>query len=950
MTPMMQQYYEVKARAGNAIVFFRMGDFYEIFDEDARLVAPLLDLTLTAREKGDATKVPFCGVPHHSAKQYWIRLLQRGFSVALCDQIEDPEFAKGLVERDIVRIYTPGTLDELEGLSPDTRSYLLSIFEEPTSRITTCILADVSTGLLSLHTPHSRDEIKSLIARHQPKEILCRSFFKSTVEKLFEEIFGSDSWPTVSLFSEESLREHPQLAKRVEEIFGSHKATAQNIQKNPSLKLNLQGLVCYLDSLKVKLGNFRSVSIPTLEKNLRIDGSAIRDLEVFETVRRRDRSGSLFSVVNLTVTPMGARKFRDNLLSPSRVKEQIESHHKFTKLMLTLSQSRPRELQTYLQGVSDVERLFNRLERRVSLPAELLKLRAGLSKVLDFQTKLVGQDQGSSIAEPIFSYLNLHQKYLAILNDAFVEESEFFENPQRMFRKSLSSELAKLYDLMDQSQDLIQRYEQRLKEQTGINSLKIKEHKSYGLLIEVTKTHLSKVPATFARKQTLVNAERFLTPELANLADDLSQASDRLASLNTELYESVMRDLTYNSSHWQSLCEAIALCDLHLCFARLIVENGYILGSVCEDNKIEIVGCRHPVVEKAIGKHAFCANSLQLPSRSTSVLITGPNMAGKSTYMRKMALSVLLHQAGSPIPCLEAALPIFDQIFTRIGASDDLARGQSTFFVEMSETAEILRSATENSLIILDEIGRGTSSEDGLALASAVLEDLCQRVKGTALFATHYHEIAGFADSLPNVLKMMTDISRNKENGNLIFSHKVVPGVAPSSYGIEVAQLAGIPQIVIEKAKALIHREHLQTTDSIDGKSHEEADRKKSKKSPNHVVQTVSQPSMFSLEEEFSCNLSLIKQRVDQIGERLDTLDVLNTTPVEALNHLNSIVKLWREGRPLTEFLATSVREASPSSSELPLVDLQLERSDIKSARTKTADRHGLPTQDSLLQ
>lgn len=819
LTPMMRQYYTLKKDAMGAVLLFRMGDFYEIFGDDAELVAPLLNIVLTSRERGDKNRIPFCGVPHHAMHGYLIKLLGHGHKVAIADQTENPKDAKGLVKREIVRIYTPGCIDEIEGLSSENKNFIMCVFEDPTTRAWYGAFADISTGELRAGKIGSAEDLSEFVRATGPRELLIREFTRQKIAKLFSGMI-EDGRLHLSAVSENIINGDRACDSLLKPLAGIE------VKKDPSSAKAVAGILDYVSRLKLPITQFLSVKPLTDSGSITLSETAVRDLELFETTRRRRREGSLFHTINHTKTPMGARLLGWSMSRPLASEKDLVSRKEAAKAAVGLGIQKIEELRLTLKGTSDVERIFTRILSARAHVTELTKLRLSLEAVLATAQKLAQDLPTLKKSSPFFERLEtLMQGALpvhSLLENALSENPVALGKGTDVFKKGYSSELDELTDTIEHGQSKIDAYEHALRKETGITSLKIKRHKTFGLLLEVTKSNLSKVPSYFVRRQTMVNCERFVTDDLRELDEKITSAGDHAVAIERSLYEKLLTDLSLHHKTMTELSEAIGYYDLYLSFGYLVHEKGYCYAESNSSSDIALEGSRHPVVEKFVGSEHYMANHIQISKDTKQILITGPNMAGKSTVMRQVALSAILHQIGAPVPASKAVLPIFDGIYTRVGASDDLASGQSTFMVEMSETAHILRSATSNSLIILDEIGRGTSTEDGLAIASAILEDISSRLKGWTLFATHYHELVAFSRTFPSVKPMQTEVIEKEGERlerELIFTHRLVEGASASSFGIEAAKLAGIPQMVLDRARNLLAHEAEEAAKPINSES-----------------------------------------------------------------------------------------------------------------------------------
>ena len=804
LTPMMRQYFEIKKRAQGSIIFFRMGDFYEIFGEDAEEVAPILDIVLTARASGDKKKIPFCGVPHHSAHGYLLKLLSKGYKVAVVDQVEDPKEAKGIVKRDIVRIYTPGCVDELAGLPKDSQNYLMAAYECPKSRTWAVTLLEVSTGEVRLGNCDTVDEVQSLIESFRPRELLVRQFQSKNFSNRLSALI-SDTGLMLESLPEEILREENDQKTILKNLLGRAGLSKQlcgDVQGGLAL---LASVFTYITNLKADTSQFMFVKPIKEPDTVMLSDIAIRDLELFETSRRRQAKGSLFHTINKTLSPMGARLLRWNLARPLFKIDKIRQRHDAIEGIISIGEKSVDELRMRLKGTPDLERIATRVLSGKVSPIELLKARETLDKagwlfdaMSHFEKNLSKEKTSADLFTPILENLKKVEQARELLHARLCDSPNQLGTGTGVIKQGFSDELDKVSQLVNFGETQISDYESSLREQTGITSLKIKSHKTFGLLIEITKSNLSKVPTNFIRRQTMVNCERFITDELKELDESLSSAGDDAIRIEYELYQNLLQDLAGHYKALMSAAEAIATFDLLLSFAYLSIKDNYVKPTLNQNEKIRLLGSRHPVVESLIGKNHYVPNNINLTESAKQLLITGPNMAGKSTVMRQVAITAIIVQAGGFAPAHTAELPIFDQIYTRVGASDDLAKGQSTFMVEMSEAAQILRSSTSKSLVILDEVGRGTSTEDGLAIASAILEDIALRTQSWALFATHYHELVPFCNKFKTVKTVQTEVKEHQDG--IKFTHKLIDGASGSSFGVEVARLAGMPEHVVKAA------------------------------------------------------------------------------------------------------------------------------------------------------
>lgn len=874
MTPMVRQVYELKAKAPDAILFFRMGDFYEIFGDDAEAVAPVLDLVLTSRERGDKQRLPFCGVPHHSARAYWLKLLRLGYRVAIADQLEDPAEAKGLVRRDIVQIMTPGCIEDLDGLEADQPNYLVAFHEVPATQ--TCLLAllDTSTGEFRLG-PIQRNEILNWMERLNPREFLSRRFIQEELKSLLQTYQGATGL-SYGLLPEAVLRDAVEQERLVFEQFAVKDVSELPCGVVPGARELVAAVLLYLRGLQATTKQFLTIKPLHEPERMLLDETVRRDLELFETSRRRETEGSLFKEINATRTPMGARLLRHDLGHPYLNASTILARQDGVAALLKESHEFLSELQNTLKLCVDIDRLMTRVLSRKAQPGDLIAIRRCLCASLELHRLLEGDiSSATPLLRDIKSKLKNAAAPLALLEDRLADELALLGSLE-VFKEGYDAQFDRLRTLARHGEEQIEAYEQKLRRETGINSLKIKEHKTYGLLIEVTKSNLSRVPTHFIRRQTMVNNERFATMELEELAESLASASEEAVAHEGQLFLSLLQDLEASQTALRDLAAAIAQLDVLQSFAQKARQMNFVRPQIAENGELVLKGCRHPVVERFVGQHAFMPNDVQLSQRQKQLLISGPNMAGKSTVMRQTALAALLHQMGSYVPATAATLPLFDRIFTRVGAADDLSRGQSTFMVEMAEAASILRQASARSLVILDEVGRGTSTQDGLAIAAAILEYISQDLGAYTLFATHYHELIPYSAHLPTVMIAQVEVLEEKEG--IRFTHRLIAGASGNSFGVEVAKLAGIPSRIIETAKRFLKQPESNSLAGLKATL---------KRHPASRAQQL--PLEAGFEEEVPLRPGSIPPSIHSIVERLERVNVLKTTPMQALAILDEL-------------------------------------------------------------
>jgi DNA mismatch repair protein MutS len=788
---MARQYQEMKALHKDAILFFRLGDFYEMFNDDAELASRELDLTLTGRGKDD-NRMPMCGIPYHAAEGYIAKLIEKGYKVAICEQVEDPKLAKGLVKRDIIRIVTPGTVLESSMLSDKTNNYLLAVNHEK-GRFGLAFV-DATTGEFKLSDFNSIEKLTDEIKRIAPAETIVSDLFPEEPRRLvagsgFKDTYDNDT-------AVEKLLDHFQVKSL--ESFG---LTGQEVA--------LGAAAAILDYLKVTqkttLGHINVLKPYHPEAFMFIDATTRRNLEITQTARDKSFRGSLLWVLDRTRTAMGSRLLRQWLLQPLLDVKLIEKRLDAVAELFNNGLLRA-ELGEGLKKVFDIERLTGKAATQSANARDLVALKESLhqlpkvvnllekagSELLKEPRRLLREESRSSVAGSFVAEIT------ELIKEAIVDDPPFVIREGGLIKPGYNAELDELKQAASGGKQWLAELESAERQRTGIKSLKIGYTRVFGYYIEVTNSNRDQVPPDYIRKQTLVNAERFITPELKDKETLILNADERMKELEYQLLVEVRTKVAAFTKELQAVASAIAQTDVLLSLAEVAVENRYCRPKVT-GNGIRVTGGRHPVVEKTLGEFQFVANDVELNERTSFLLITGPNMGGKSTYMRQVALICLLAQIGSFVPAKAAELGLIDRIFTRIGAMDDIYSGQSTFMVEMTETANILNNATANSLIILDEIGRGTATFDGMSIAAAVAEFIHNKIKAKTLFATHYHEITQLAEKNPGMQNVSMLV---KETGDQItFLHKVATGPADRSYGIQVAKLAGLPNEVVKRAK-----------------------------------------------------------------------------------------------------------------------------------------------------
>jgi DNA mismatch repair protein MutS len=810
MTPMMRQYLTIKRDNPDSILFFRLGDFYEMFADDAKLAAKELDLTLTSRDhakgKDPQDKVPMCGIPYHSSDSYIARLIAKGYKVAICEQMEDPAKAKGLVKRDIIRVVTPGTVIDAACLDDKAGNFLCGIYLD--DRYAGACFCDISTGKTHATAFSGRDRLEHILnelGRFTPSEAVLNggAFAEERLKKTLTDRFccrieNGDGRFRLS-DAETSIR--GQFGDEAYETLPAG---------NPAAALALGGLLSYLyETQKTDLSYIHELEYYEQGRFMELDLTARRNLELTETLQRREKKGSLLWVLDRTRTPMGGRMIRSWLERPLLNVAAI-SKRNGAVAALTENTIAREELIAAMTGLGDMERLIGRIVYGTAGARDLVSLSAAIGKLPAIAAQLC-RFPGGRLGE-LAGELDQLEDISAKINAAICDEPPFSVREGGFIRDGFHEEVDRLRGILSGGRGVIAEMETKEKERTGIRTLRIGYNKVFGYYIEVSKSFVNQVPDTYIRKQTTVNGERYITQELKDLEHTILTASDRVTALEYELFTQLRQEIAATSARIQRTAAAVAETDALASFAEVAVRGCYCRPDVDESGVIEIHDGRHPVVEQMLQDSQFVPNDTFMGEKENRVaIITGPNMAGKSTYMRQVALIVLMAQIGSFVPASSARIGIVDRIFTRIGASDDLSAGQSTFMVEMMEVAEILHHATKNSLLILDEIGRGTSTFDGESLARAVLEYCADRkvLGAKTLFATHYHELTELAKTLPGTVNYSIAVQTRGEE--IVFLRKIVPGGADRSYGIEVAKLAGLPRRVLSRAREILtelEREH----------------------------------------------------------------------------------------------------------------------------------------------
>ena len=872
LSPMMQKYLETKEEYKDCVLFYRLGDFYEMFFDDAINVSRELELTLTGRDCGLDERAPMCGVPFHAAETYINRLVQKGYKVAICEQVEDPKAAKGLVKREVVKIITPGTNFNPGALSEDKNNYLMSIaYLGNGIGLATC---DITTGEFLVTEMTTGREVIDEINKFTPSEIICNEAFSISgieigdiTDRLNIAVTQMEPW----YFDDKSA------IKIIQEHFKISQLEGLGLKDYPSGLIAAGALLNYLyETQKNSLPHLTGITPYVTGKYMIIDSSTRRNLELVETMREKQKKGSLLWVLDKTKTAMGARLLRKMIEQPLIIKDDILKRQQAIKEFIDNFIDRE-EIREYLNPVYDLERLIGRISTKTAGPRELVSFKTSLSMLPHIKNTL--KNMKSPMLVQLYNELDTLEDLCSLIDRSIVDEPPITIKEGGIIKDGYNEEVDRLKNAKTEGKNWLANLESEEREKTGIKTLKVKFNKVFGYYLEVTNSFKNMVPDNYIRKQTLTNAERYTTPELKELEDVILGAQDKLFSLEYDLFSDIREQIASQVLRIQQTARAIAGVDVYAGLAVVASQNNYICPKINEKGVINIQGGRHPVVEKMITNNMFVENDTYLDNGKNRIsIITGPNMAGKSTYMRQAALIVLMAQIGSYIPAKSADIGLVDRIFTRVGASDDLASGQSTFMVEMTEVANILRNATSNSLLILDEIGRGTSTFDGLSIAWAVVEHISnpKLLGAKTLFATHYHELTeleGTIDSVNNYC-----IAVKEQGDDIVFLRKIVKGGADKSYGIQVAKLAGVPDGVIARAKEIVVE---LSNNDISLKAREIA--KYGVPAESFII-----PEKVGKDEYVQMSLFDAVNNDDIIDEIRD-MDISRMTPIDALNTLYKI-------------------------------------------------------------
>ncbi len=901
LTPMMRQYFEIKENYKDCILFFRLGDFYEMFFEDAETAARELELVLTGRDCGLEKRAPMCGIPFHASNSYIGRLVAKGYKVAICEQVEDPKFAKGIVKRDVIKVITPGTYTDSSFVEETKNNYIMTIYADLERNRCSLAITDISTGdFLATEGELEKGVILDEISKFNPKEIIL-------LDSLDQELIKDITLTTPALISRKSI---DYFEENFEEVLNNQFGEKSN-SLSLMVKKSSNALVKYiLDTQKISLTNINDIEVYSLVDFMTIDLSSRRNLELTENLREKSKKGSLLWVLDKTETSMGSRMLRRWIEEPLVNKEKITLRLNAVEELfndLSLNDS----LKEALHDIYDIERILGKISNKNANAKDLIALKTSIGKIPN--VKGIIENCTSSLLKNYHNNLDDLRDIYDLLEKSIKEDPSLTLKDGDLIKDGFNGEIDELRLAKTNGKDWISSLENREREFTGIKSLKIGFNKVFGYYIEISKANYSSIPeGRYIRKQTLANAERFITPELKEIEEKLLGASEKLCSLEYDIFLDIRNEVENHIDRLKTTAKIIAELDCVSNLAFVALENDFIKPEINENGETKIENGRHPVVEKVIPKGEFIPNDTIINKEDNQLLIiTGPNMAGKSTYMRQVAIITLMCQIGSFVPASKANISVVDKIFTRIGASDDLAGGKSTFMVEMWEVSNILKNATENSLVLLDEVGRGTSTYDGLSIAWSVIEYICKNknLRCKTLFATHYHELTKLEGEIHGVRNY--SVAVKEVDNNIIFLRKIIEGGADQSYGIEVAKLAGIPDEVINRAKEILETLEMESSkDNLD-LALKEVNTSKGEineatiTTSYEVKETLVEENKVEIKEEVISKSSEVKTHKeddqiqldfsaigkDNLIKELSEVDILSLNPMEAMNRLYALVK-----------------------------------------------------------
>lgn len=882
LTPMMRQYLEIKDKYNDCVLFFRVGDFYEMFFDDAKEISRALELVLTGKDCGLEERAPMCGIPFHAANSYIQRLVHKGYKVAICEQVEDPQTAKGLVKRDVIKIITPGTYIDNNATIDNLNTYLVCIYEDG-DRIGLAS-TDISTGEFKVTSFNNlKATLLDELTKIAPKEIIVDN---SISEELLDEIVNA----TYALITKRNLHEfnvsNNELIRQFSEVEVSDLDESANMACRVLLKY-------IFETQKISLTNINFLESYDIVNFMTIDGSSRKNLELTMNIHEKTKKGSLLWVLDKTATAMGARALRRIIDEPLIIKEEIEKRLDGVEELFN-NISLNDDLRIVLKDIYDIERIVGKISSANVNAKDMISLKSSLEKIPNIKKEL--KNVNSSLLVECERDLDELRDVYELLDKAIIDEPSLSIKEGNIIKEGYNEEIDELRQAKLHGKEWIAALESSEREETGIKSLKVGYNKVFGYYIEITKANYSMIPeGRYIRKQTLSNAERFITPELKEVEEKILGSEEKLISLEYDLFVDVRNKVEREITRLKKSARIIGNLDAFSTLALVALENDYVKPTINDEGIIDIKEGRHPVVEKVINKGEFVANDTYLNTTTNELLIiTGPNMAGKSTFMRQVALITLMAQMGSFVPCKSANISICDKIFTRIGASDDLAGGKSTFMVEMWEVSNILKNATPKSLVLLDEVGRGTSTYDGLSIAWAVIEHICNsnNLKCKTLFATHYHELTKLEGTIDGVKNYSVAVKEIEDN--VIFLRKIIEGGADQSYGIEVAKLAGIPDDVIKRAKEIL--------EDLESNKVEIAVAENNTKVKEVVKEVIKEVPVIKevikevpAKENDNMQLDFAAVEKENLIEEIASYDILNMNPMEAMNTLYSLVKKAKE-------------------------------------------------------
>ena len=858
-SPMMQRYLETKEQYKDCILFYRLGDFYEMFFDDAITAARELEITLTGKDCGQEERAPMAGVPHHAAEMYISRLIAKGYKVAICEQLEDPKNAKGIVKRGVIRVVTPGTIVESNMLEERKNNYIMSIFKSGIYfGISVC---DISTGefyAAEIKDNNNFPQLLDEIARYSPSELVINSNLADCTEEMskIRERFST----YITRFQDKFFDSKPDIIKLRFNLVDTNQKPIENIEERSFAVASINALIEYIEQTQMtSLDHINKITVYQISKYMSLDINARRNLEITEKMRDKSKKGTLLWVLDKTSTSMGGRHLRrwlnDPLIDTLEINRRLEAVKELKENVMLRG-----DVVDNLKKVYDIERLAGKMAYGNANARDMITLKNSLARLPEVKSVL--QTTESPMLKDIYENLDELQDIYELIEKSIIDDPPMTVKDGGIIKMGYNEEVDKLKTATTEGKNWIIQLEADEKEKTGIKNLKVGFNKVFGYFIEVTKSNLDQVPERYIRKQTLTNAERYITEELKNLENQILGAEEKVVSLEYDLFTKIREEIAKNVIRLQKTATMISTLDVLASFAQVAEDMNYCMPQVDNSGIIDIKGGRHPVIEKMLGAGEFVENDTYLDKNENRLsIITGPNMAGKSTYMRQVALITLMAQVGSFVPAEEAKIGVVDKIFTRVGASDDLSMGQSTFMVEMMEVATILKEATPNSLVILDEIGRGTSTYDGLSIAWAVAEYIANKEKCGAktLFATHYHELTELEEKIEGVKNYSIAVKEKGED--IIFLRKIVRGGTDESYGIHVARLAGVPKLVTEEANKIL--KSLERKNILTGKKEEKKDKK----------QVEGQFDMYNF-------------KLAEIAHEIDKINLNELTPIDALNTL----------------------------------------------------------------